>query len=133
MQQVEDMGQSVEKMNFKEPEGQLARWLERLQEYDFKEQRPFQTYTPEDIKKLQEDGPAIAIGPVLRAVGSGNYPPEDSVKSWSLEGRSLLQQSKMLQVLDGVLWRRFLNGGAPPKEGFRADNASRVSHADRSS
>ena len=40
-----------------------------------------------------------AIGPVLRAVESGNYPPEDSVKSWSLDGWSLLQQSKMLHML----------------------------------
>eukprot|EP00731_Ephydatia_muelleri_P028380 Em0020g24a len=128
--------------NFKEPEGQLARWMEKLQEYDFKVvhrrgtqhnnadalsrqpckqcgrdshvvgavmQWPFQSYTPEEMQKLQNDDPAI--GPVLQAVGSGNYPSEDVVKSWSWEGRCLLQQSKMLHVLDGVLWRRFLNGG----------------------
>ena len=128
--------------NFKEPEGQLARWMEKLQEYDFKvvhrrgtqhnnadalSRQPceqcgrdshvvgavmqwlFQSYTPEEMQKLQNDDPAI--GPVLQAVGSGNYPSEDVVKSWSWEGRCLLQQSKMLHVLDGVLWRRFLNGG----------------------
>ena len=128
--------------NFKEPEGQLARWMEKLQEYDFKVvhrrgtqhnnadalsrqpckqcardshvvgavmQWPFQSYTPEEMQKLQNDDPAI--GPVLQAVGSGNYPSEDVVKSWSWEGRCLLQQSKMLHVLDGVMWRRFVNGG----------------------
>ena len=49
-------------------------------------------YTPEDIKKLQNDDPAI--GPVLQAVESGNYPPEDFLKSWSLEGRSLRNSPK---------------------------------------
>ena len=63
-------------------------------------QWPFQAYTPEDIETLQNDDHAV-----LQAIGSGNYPPEDSVKLWSLEGRASLQQFKMLQVLDGVLWR----------------------------
>ena len=72
-------------------------------------QWPFQSYTPEEIKKLQDDDPAI--GPMLEAVGSGKYPSEDAVKSWSWEGQCLLQQSKMLYVLNGMLWRRFLNGG----------------------
>ena len=53
-------------------------------------------YTPEEMQKLQDDDPAI--GPVLQAVGSGNYPSEDVVKSWSWEGRCLLQQSKMLHA-----------------------------------
>ena len=112
--------------NFKEPEGQLARWMEKHQEYNFKVvhrrgtqhnnadalsrqpckqcgcdsrhvigavmQWPFQSYTPEQMQKLQDDDPAI--GPVLQAVGSGNYLSEDVVKSWIGKGAAYCNSPK---------------------------------------
>ena len=99
--------------NFKEPEGQLARWLERLEEYNFTvvhrkgsqhnnadalsrlpcqqcgrdshtpensdatlsevmgvvTSSPFQTYSTEEMRKLQMED--AIIGPVFAAVKSG--------------------------------------------------------------
>ena len=130
--------------NFKEPEGQLARWLEKLQEYDFivihrqgskhgnadalsripcKQCRrgdlcgkgdqvgavgivtgPF-LQQPSNLggkmQCLQADDDDIS--PVLRAVNEGKLPPCDTVKSWSREGRLLLQQWEMLEIKHGVL------------------------------
>ena len=63
-------------------------------------QWPFQSHTPEEIKKLQDDDPAI--GPVLQAVGSGNYPSEDVVKSWSLKYGAYCNSQSALCVRWGV-------------------------------
>ncbi|KAL5516720.1 hypothetical protein EMCRGX_G002126 [Ephydatia muelleri] len=114
-----DHGSLVWLRNFKEPEGQLARWLERLEEYNFTvvhrkgsqhnnadallrlpcrqcgrdshttensdatlpevmgvvTSSPFQTYSTEEMRKLQMED--TIIGPVFAAVKSGRRPQAD--------------------------------------------------------
>ncbi|KAL5502521.1 hypothetical protein EMCRGX_G009314 [Ephydatia muelleri] len=138
--------------NFKEPEGQLARWLEKLQKYNFTvvhRQRsrhcnadalsrvpcrqwgrenqnvetsqgdnavitgigavlsPFQTCTPNEMRKLQLQDEAI--GPVYRAVLNRKTPPADVSKSWSRESRILMQHWGSLNIQNGVLWRKCID------------------------
>eukprot|EP00731_Ephydatia_muelleri_P008358 Em0004g696a len=112
--------------NFKEPEGQLARWLERLEEYNFTvvhrkgsqhnnadalsrlpcrqcgrdshttensdatlpevmgvvTSSPFQTYSTEEMRKLQMED--TIIGPVFAAVKSGRRPLADQMTKLQL-------------------------------------------------
>eukprot|EP00731_Ephydatia_muelleri_P003753 Em0001g3753a len=117
--------------NFKEPEGQLARWLERLEECPFAitlsavwgrdshttensdvtlpevmgvvTSSPFQTYSTEEMRKLQMED--TIIGPVFAAVKSGRRPLADQVLKELHEGAvgGHLGESKML----GRLKERF--------------------------
>eukprot|EP00731_Ephydatia_muelleri_P025168 Em0017g251a len=147
-----DHGSLVWIRNFKEPEGQLARWLEKLQEYNFtvvhrqgsrhcnadalsrvpcrqcgRENQnvetsqgdnavitgigavlsPFQTCTPNEMRKLQLQDEAI--GPVYRAVLDRKTPSADVSKSWSWESRVLMQHWGSLNIQNGVLWRKCID------------------------
>eukprot|EP00731_Ephydatia_muelleri_P029484 Em0021g7a len=121
-----DHGSLVWLRNFKEPEGQLARWLERLEEYNFTvvhrkgsqhnnadalsrlpcrqcgrdshttensdatlpevmgvvTSSPFQTYSTEEMRKLQMED--TIIGPVFAAVKSGRRPLADQMTKLQL-------------------------------------------------
>eukprot|EP00731_Ephydatia_muelleri_P001915 Em0001g1915a len=121
-----DHGSLVWLRNFKEPEGQLARWLERLEEYNFTvvhrkgsqhnnadallrlpcrqcgrashttensdatlpevmgvvTSSPFQTYSTEEMRKLQMED--TIIGPVFAAVKSGRRPQADQMTKLQL-------------------------------------------------
>eukprot|EP00731_Ephydatia_muelleri_P039166 Em1164g1a len=147
-----DHGSLVWIRNFKEPEGQLARWLEKLQEYNFtvvhrqgsrhcnadalsrvpcrqcgRENQnvetsqgdnavitgigavlsPFQTCTPNEMRKLQLQDEAI--GPVYRAVLDRKTPSADVSKSWSWESRVLMQHWGSLNIQNGVFWRKCID------------------------
>ena len=142
-------GSLVWLQNFKEPEGQLARWLERLHEFDFvvihrqgtqhcnadafsripcrqcgrvdkgKEVEfsasvsvlpafPFQSYSLEDMQRLQMED--ASINPVYQAVRHGQIPPLDVSKTWSRESRLLLQKWQLLCIKNSVLWKRIDDG-----------------------
>eukprot|EP00731_Ephydatia_muelleri_P027663 Em0019g536a len=121
-----DHGSLVWLRNFKEPEGQLARWLECLEEYNFTvvhrkgsqhnnadalsrlpcrqcgrdshttensdvtlpevmgvvTSSPFQTYSTEEMRKLQMED--TIIGPVFAAVKSGRRPLADQMTKLQL-------------------------------------------------
>ena len=143
-----DHGSLVWLRNFKEPEGQLARWLERLEEYNFTvvhrkgsqhnnadalsrlpcrqcgrdshttensdatlpevmgvvTSSPFQTYSTEEMRKLQMED--TIIGPVFAAVKSGRRPLADQVSAWQRESKWLLQQWESLCMYNGLMYRR---------------------------
>eukprot|EP00731_Ephydatia_muelleri_P021198 Em0013g925a len=148
-----DHGSLVWIRNFKEPEGQLARWLEKtsgVQLYRRASSRisplqrrtrspeflavscgrenqnvetsqgdnavitgigavlsPFQTCTPNEMRKLQLQDEAI--GPVYRAVLDRKTPSADVSKSWSWESRVLMQHWGSLNIQNGVLWRKCID------------------------
>ncbi|KAL5479795.1 hypothetical protein EMCRGX_G023373 [Ephydatia muelleri] len=124
--------------NFKEPEGQLARWLEQLQEYDFEViHRKGRNHNNADaLSRLSEgdspqsnnitvvsiDSPVVekrkvmreeqlqddVVGPVLKAVESDLLPKKDELKQFSIGTRRLFQQWDQLKVKGGVLHRNFV-------------------------
>ena len=61
---------------------------------------PFQTYSTEEMRKLQMED--AIIGPVFAAVKSGRRPLADQVSAWQRESKWLLQQWESLQYLSGV-------------------------------
>ena len=122
-----DHGSLVWIRNFKEPEGQLARWLERLQEYNFTVvhrqglrhcpentvmvgvvSNPFQKYTPAEMRQMQLDD--TTIQPVHCAVSCGQLTIPDIVKSWSRGSRLLMQHWDALCIYDGILWKKCMDG-----------------------
>ena len=124
--------------NFKEPEGQLARWLEQLQEYDFEViHRKGRNHNNADaLSRLSEgdspqsnnitvvstDSPVVekrkvmreeqlqddVVGPVLKAVESDLLPKKDELKQFSIGTRRLFQLWDQLKVKGGVLHRNFV-------------------------
>ena len=126
--------------NFKEPEGQLARWLEKLQEYDFLvvhrqgikhnnadalSRVPCRQCGRESHEASIESGDMIQGS--IAALPCTSYTPQwaigpvyqamiynladrDEVKSLSRESRLLWQQYNSLRLKDDVLWRRVLGG-----------------------
>eukprot|EP00731_Ephydatia_muelleri_P009833 Em0005g419a len=114
--------------NFKEPEGQLARWLEQLQEYDFEviHQKGRNHNNADALSRLSEgdspqsnnitvvsiDSPVVekrkvmreeqlqddVVGPVLKAVESDLLPKKDELKQFSIGTRRLFQLWDQLKV-----------------------------------
>ena len=119
--------------NFKLPEGQLARWLEQLQEFEFTiVHRPGKMYrnadamsrrivaktaqilTPllplysigysqEEIRQAQLED--SIIGGILRAKQEDSKPASEHAEEQRVEYRRLFQQWEQLPVSDGILWR----------------------------
>ncbi|CAH8445461.1 unnamed protein product [Dicrocoelium dendriticum] len=114
--------------NFREPEGQIARWQEQLQEYDFTcEYRPGTRHsnadalsrlvrseqvnsafvTPEtDIAWAEEQAcdPYIA-NTYNRQLNGSSKPTGTELRERTTEERSLLGHWKDLRIIDGVLYR----------------------------
>eukprot|EP00731_Ephydatia_muelleri_P033930 Em0042g9a len=121
-----DHGSLVWIRNFKEPEGQLARWLERLQEYNLPVVhrqglrhcnadalsrvpcRQCEIYTPTEMRQMQQDD--TTIQPVHCAVSCGQPTSPDIVKSWSRGSRLLMQHWDALCIYDGILWKKCVDG-----------------------
>ena len=87
--------------NFKEPEGQLARWIEKLQEFNF-------TVIHRQGKKhmnaeLEDD----TTGPILRAKEADSKPDTETFRGYSRATRQLFQLWDQLVIEDGVLYREF--------------------------
>ena len=122
--------------SFKEPEGQVARWLEKLAEFSFKiEHRPGRKHSNADslsrvlpafsaqfpsellqlsvseLRELQLQDNTIA--PVLEAKESNSKPDGDSISQYSLETRRLFQMWDQLVIENGILIRLFIH----PSEG----------------
>ena len=125
--------------NFKEPEGQMARWLERLQEFDFtivhrrgkkhtnadslsrlpcrqcgrenhgQEVIVTNTSLSETINFPQEQLNKSTTGPVLRAKISGQRPPDSETKALSRQSRRLFQIWDQLTMDNGRLYRLYQN------------------------
>ena len=122
--------------NFKEPEDQLARWLERLQEYDFEIlHRPgrkhgnadglsrlpcrqcgqeshnmVSTVTIQGMEEkdlLQKQLEDSTVGPVLRAKGEGKKPSEEYIRGTNRHCQHLFAVWDQLVVRDSLLWRCF--------------------------
>ena len=122
--------------NFKSPEGQLARWLEKLQEYQFTiVHRPGHRHNNADALSrvpCQQCGrsDATPVATITSANTTGglsmdemrqlqlddntllraketNEKPTDSAQS--IEYRRLSQQWDQLAIQDGVLWRHFMH------------------------
>ena len=127
--------------SFKEPEGQVARWLESLAEYEFKVQhRPGKKHTNADALSRMPyldvnanstplDGtgswlsqltkPEIrelqssdeGIQQVTEWVGHPDTQPQHCPSNASHVVKSLWAQKKYLEVRDGVLYRRWEDAG----------------------
>ena len=123
--------------NFKEPEGQLARWLERLQEFDFTiihrrgrkhtnadalsrlpcEQCGRETHETEAIVATTTLSQAkdlrklqledSEVGPVLTARENNTKPSAEEIKAASRNTRRLFQLWDQLLVRDNVLFRKY--------------------------
>jgi hypothetical protein len=120
--------------SFRNPEGQLARWLEKLQEYNFEvEHLPGRKHgnadslsrmsqplpvnatgltqsmvegkTNQELRTLQLDD--TVIEPVLTAKESGDLPSTDQLKGYSLHTRRLFQMWDQLEIQEGILGRIF--------------------------
>ena len=129
---------------FKEPEGQIARWVQKLQEYQFSithrpgkqhnnadsmsripckqcgmvpkdeiaavnavstsDQASLSGYSTEDLQTAQSDDSGIAL--ILSSKMSNMQPSPPTPNS--SEDRQLLQLWDQLTVIDGLLYRRFL-------------------------
>ena len=128
--------------NFRNPEGQLARWLEKLEEYSFTvEHRPgnkhnnadslsripyslsvqatslsavsLEGYTNKDLRQLQLEDKVIA--PVLRARENNEQPQSEEISGFSLHTRRLFQMWDQLLVTEGLLTRLFQGPGKQVK------------------
>ena len=119
--------------NFKHPEGQMARWLEKLEEYTFSIlHRPGRKHRNADsMSRIDDSLPinaaAVAanilgdkhirhyqlqddiIGPVLVAKNKQKQPNDDEIAKYDIKTRKLFQLWDQLRVKDGVLLRLFLN------------------------
>ena len=122
--------------NFKNPEGQLARWLEKLSEYSFHiEHRPGLKHGNADsLSRYPVDNGAIAaalpvspftlfsyspediqafqlkddtIAKVMQAKEQDVRPPDDSTKCYSTHTRKLFQLWDQLEIRQGILFRIF--------------------------
>jgi len=110
--------------NFKEPTGQLARWLERLAEFDFVVQhRPGRKHTnadalsrkPQEISCVMENTNDIydknnidqqsdrILQQVLNWVSSGKRPTIDENTTLNKEGRTLWSRFDELAIVDNKL------------------------------
>ena len=123
--------------SFKQPEGQVARWLEKLAEFSFTiEHRPGRTHGNAD--SLSRSLPAFAfqiplleqtmadmrnlqlqdetIGPVLHAKDSKTRPSDDSVVHLSTDSHRLFQLWDQMTIENGVLIRLYVTpqGDTPP-------------------
>eukprot|EP00731_Ephydatia_muelleri_P038701 Em0868g1a len=118
-----DHGSLVWIRNFKEPEGQLARWLERLQEYNFTvvHRQGLRHCNVDALSRvpcrqnilqlrwhMQLDD--TTIQPVHCAVSCGQPTSPDIVKSWSRGSRLLMQHWDALCIYDGILWKKCVDG-----------------------
>ena len=65
---------------------------------------PFQTYSTEEMRKLQMED--AIIGPVFAAVKSGRRPLADQVSAWQRESKCMLQQWESLCMYNGLMYRR---------------------------
>eukprot|EP00731_Ephydatia_muelleri_P003311 Em0001g3311a len=130
--------------SFKEPEGQVARWLESLAEYEFTVQhRPGKKHTNADaLSRVPcQDAPAVnansipldrtdswlsqlskreirelqsrdeGIEQVIEWVEHPKTQPQRCPPSASHVMKSLWHQKKYLEVIDGVLYRRWEDAG----------------------
>ena len=123
--------------NFKEPEGQMARWLERLQEFDFtivhrmgkkyanadslsrlpcrqcghenhdQEVIVANTSLSETVNFPQEQLNDSTIGPILRAKINGQMPPDSVTKALSRQSRRLFQIWDHLTMYSGRLYQLY--------------------------
>ena len=120
--------------NFKNPEGQLARWLEKLEEYSFTiEHRPGRKHqnadalsrmpnalpinttaiseiispgkTNGELRTLQLDDSVVS--PVLVAKEKNERPVADSTTGLNYQTRRLFQMWDQLVVIHGILFRIF--------------------------
>ena len=128
--------------NFKQPEGQLARWLEQLQEYEFTIiHHPGKAHCnadalscrhcSKDCSDTHSTATIVAhpigyshaelcqaqleepsIGEILQAKQGNCKPATEHAKGQNLEYRRLFQQWEQLTVSDGILWREY----AQPRE-----------------
>ena len=134
-----DHGSLLWLRNFKEPEGQLARWLERLEEFQFEVvHRKGKIHCNADaMSRIPSDQldnahvtvvlPAVVVkgrsqedirncqvndelvGPIYQAKLEGIRPSERSVKGKDPKYRRLVQIWDQLVIKDGLLWRLFEN------------------------
>ena len=122
--------------NFKNPEGQLARWLEKLSEYSFEtvhrsglkhnnadslsryphrdntvvatvSDSPFSLFSHSSSDIHNFQLQDSVIEPVLNAKKQNIKPPLDSLAKYSIQTRKLFQLWDQLQVVDGILFRVF--------------------------
>ena len=129
--------------NFRETEGQMARWLERLQEYDFTVvHRPGRKHQNADAlsrvtchqcgRNSHVDLPTVqpvvqcttselrllqesdeALHILLQAKEAGERPPRGALQHCSVEDQRLLQLWDQLVVENGVLYRQYTSGNHP--------------------
>ncbi|GBM62391.1 Transposon Ty3-I Gag-Pol polyprotein [Araneus ventricosus] len=107
-------------LNFKEPEGQIARWIQRLQEYDFEIQhrkgtshgnadalsrRPY-PWSSCEIQKAQLEDPAIK--PILeKKLNSAERPSWQEIAPESPATKRYWALWDSLHLKDGVLYRKW--------------------------
>ncbi|GBN15820.1 Retrovirus-related Pol polyprotein from transposon 297 [Araneus ventricosus] len=107
-------------LNFKEPEGQIARWIQRLQEYDFEIQhrkgtshenadalsrRPY-PWSSCEIQKAQLEDPAIK--PILeKKLNSADRPSWQEITPESPATKRYWALWDSLHLKDGVLYRKW--------------------------
>ena len=90
--------------NMKEPEGQLARWLEQLQEYDLA--GAFAVVpVKSNLQLLQQRDEHIA--PIIQAISSGKTLNSKDTEGKSREFNQFIQQWDQVVVENGILYRRY--------------------------
>eukprot|EP00731_Ephydatia_muelleri_P001788 Em0001g1788a len=126
---------------FKEPEGQIARWLEKLQEFDFgvvhrsgrnhgnaaalsSSRLPLEqdvnvntllglVVSERSMQQLQLQDKSI--GPVYQAMQDGSKPGPETIQAGSRELLQLIGQWDQLTLKDGVLYRQHENANGHMK------------------